>query len=252
MRGCTSLAAPRQCSVAGDRRRIDVDIKIVPERDRLFRAIPEIKERLQINIELASPDRLHPGTAEAGRIAAPCIARESRISFHHFELAAQTLSKIERGHAQDLEDVQTMLARNLVTRAGLLEYFDAIEPGSVPLSRDRREDVPGRGRTDRAHGKREIEADGSNGPSPGRRPAPCAWSIRRPRFRSDVIPGGTGASSRSAPPPNAEATDAGGHPARRVRPLPREQRPALLPPRHPRRPREEVHQPARTRSASGC
>ena len=58
----------------------------------------------------------------------PFIARESRISFHHFELAAQTLSKIERGHAQDLEDVQTMLARNLVTRAGLLEYFDAIEP----------------------------------------------------------------------------------------------------------------------------
>ena len=27
---------------------IDVDIKIVPERDRIFRAIPEIKERLQI------------------------------------------------------------------------------------------------------------------------------------------------------------------------------------------------------------
>ena len=106
---------------------IDVDIKIVPERDRLFRAIPEIKERLQINIELASPADFIP-VRPGWEDRSPFIARESRISFHHFELVAQALSKIERGHAQDLEDVQTMLARNLVTRAGLLEYFDAIEP----------------------------------------------------------------------------------------------------------------------------
>ena len=31
---------------------IDVDMKMVPDLDRVFRAIPEIKERLQINIEL--------------------------------------------------------------------------------------------------------------------------------------------------------------------------------------------------------
>ena len=106
---------------------IDVDIKIVPERDRIFRAIPEIKERLQINIELASPDDFIP-VRPGWEDRSPFIARESRISFHHFELVAQALSKIERGHTQDLEDVQTMLARNLVTRAGLLEYFNAIEP----------------------------------------------------------------------------------------------------------------------------
>lgn len=34
---------------------IDVDIKIVPEHDHLFRAIPRIKETLQINVELACP-----------------------------------------------------------------------------------------------------------------------------------------------------------------------------------------------------
>lgn len=106
---------------------IDVDIKIVPERDRIFRAIPEIKERLQINIELASPADFIP-VRSGWEDRSPFIVRESRISFHHFELAAQALSKIERGHTQDLQDVETMLARNLVTRAGLLEYFDAIEP----------------------------------------------------------------------------------------------------------------------------
>lgn len=39
---------------------IDVDIKIVPDVDRVFRAIPGIKERLQINVELASPDDFIP------------------------------------------------------------------------------------------------------------------------------------------------------------------------------------------------
>ena len=34
---------------------IDVDIRVVPDRDRVFRAIPAIKERLRINVELASP-----------------------------------------------------------------------------------------------------------------------------------------------------------------------------------------------------
>src|SRR5262249_59187319 len=34
---------------------IDVDIKIVPDRDDLLRAIPSIKEDLHINVELASP-----------------------------------------------------------------------------------------------------------------------------------------------------------------------------------------------------
>ena len=39
---------------------IDVDIKIVPDVDRLFRAMPKIKERLQLNDELASPDDFIP------------------------------------------------------------------------------------------------------------------------------------------------------------------------------------------------
>jgi hypothetical protein len=43
-------------------------------------------------------------------------------------LYAQALSKIERGHAQDVGDVEEMLRRGLVERAGLLEYFEAIEP----------------------------------------------------------------------------------------------------------------------------
>jgi hypothetical protein len=106
---------------------IDVDMKIVPDRDRMYRALPELKERLQINIELASPDDFIP-VRSGWEDRSPFIARESLVSFHHFDLDAQALSKIERGHAQDLADVEAMLLRELVTRNGLFAYFSAIEP----------------------------------------------------------------------------------------------------------------------------
>jgi hypothetical protein len=106
---------------------IDVDIKLVPDQDPVLRAIPALKESLQLNVELASPDDFIPVRPDwADR--SPFIAREGRLDFHHFDLSAQALSKIERGHTQDLEDVREMLARGLVTAAGLRDYFDAITP----------------------------------------------------------------------------------------------------------------------------
>ena len=55
-----------------------------------------------------------------------------------------------------------------------------------------------------------------------------------------------------AAPRCAARADEGRHPAGRVRALPREQRPAVVPPRHPRRPGEEVHRRKEHASASGC
>jgi hypothetical protein len=106
---------------------IDVDMKMVPDLDRVFRAIPAIKERLQINIELASPDDFIP-VREGWEDRSPFIAQEGCLTFRHFDLYAQALSKIERGHAQDEGDVREMFDRGLVERVRLLEYFSAIEP----------------------------------------------------------------------------------------------------------------------------
>jgi hypothetical protein len=105
---------------------IDVDIKIIPEHDRLFRAIPRIKEAVQINVELACPADFIP-VRSGWEERSPFIAREGRLSFHHFDLYAQALAKVERGHAQDVADVQEMLRRGLVERTRAWEYFDAIE-----------------------------------------------------------------------------------------------------------------------------
>jgi hypothetical protein len=106
---------------------VDVDIKLVPERDEVLRAIPVLKERLHLNVELASPADFIPVKAN-WEARSPFIAREGHASFFHFELDAQALAKIERGHAQDVEDVAELLSRRLVSRERLAAYFDAIAP----------------------------------------------------------------------------------------------------------------------------
>ncbi len=106
---------------------VDVDLRLVPERDALFRAIARLKDELQVNIELASPLDFIP-VPPGWEDRSPFIAREGRVAFHHFDLVAQALAKVERGHAQDLADVQEMLARGLVTAQAAREAFEAIAP----------------------------------------------------------------------------------------------------------------------------
>ncbi len=106
---------------------IDIDIRIVPETDRLLRVIPLLKEELRINVELASPADFIPVLA-GWEDRSLFIASEGRIAFYHFDPYAQALAKIERSHAQDLEDVQALVRMGLVDRRHALEYFQRIEP----------------------------------------------------------------------------------------------------------------------------
>lgn len=106
---------------------IDVDIQIVPENDRLLRALPHLKEQLQLNIELACPADFIPELPGwDGRSL--YIASEGRVAFYHYDFYAQALAKIERGHRQDLQDVRAMLDRELIEPQTLRHYFDGIEP----------------------------------------------------------------------------------------------------------------------------
>ena len=106
---------------------IDIDIKVVPEDERIYRAIPRLKELLQTNVELASPADFIPVRA-GWEDRSPFIAREGLLSFHHFDLYAQALAKVERSHSQDLEDVREMIRRRLIEPTLALQYFNAIEP----------------------------------------------------------------------------------------------------------------------------
>jgi hypothetical protein len=106
---------------------VDVDLKLVPEQDDVLRAIPQLKDRLRINVELASPADFIP-VPEGWEERSAYIDRCGRLSFYHFDLYAQVLAKIERGHAQDLADVQAIIDRRLVQRERCLEYYERIEP----------------------------------------------------------------------------------------------------------------------------
>jgi hypothetical protein len=106
---------------------LDVDLKIIPDRDELLRAIPELKESLQVNVELASPDDFIPALP-GWQDRSPFIVREGRVSFHHYDFYAQALAKIERGHDIDRRDIRDMMASGLVVAAKLRELFAAIEP----------------------------------------------------------------------------------------------------------------------------
>jgi hypothetical protein len=106
---------------------VDVDLLLVPERDRLLRAIPALKDELRLNVELVSPADFIPVPAgwEDRSIFA---AREGRLSFYHYDPYAQALAKLERGHRQDLVDVRSLVETGLVDPARVLAYLDEIEP----------------------------------------------------------------------------------------------------------------------------
>lgn len=106
---------------------IDVDLRLIPEHDRLLRALPRLKDELALNVELASPDDfipVPPGWADRSVF----VAREGRLTFYHYDLYAQALAKVERAHVRDLEDVDMMVARGLVQPEEALAYFARLEP----------------------------------------------------------------------------------------------------------------------------
>jgi len=104
---------------------VDIDLLLEPDSGAVARAIPEIKERLRVSVEFASPlDFLPPlpGWRDRSRF----LQQQGQLAIFEFDLYSQALSKIERGFETDLVDVKSMLAEGLVERATLQRLFDAI------------------------------------------------------------------------------------------------------------------------------
>jgi hypothetical protein len=106
---------------------IDIDLVMRPESDGMMRAIPALKERLQVNVELASPDLFIP-VPPGWEARSPLINRIGRVAFHHYDFCAQALAKIERGHDRDLGDVKAMVDLGLISGAEVRSMFSRMEP----------------------------------------------------------------------------------------------------------------------------
>lgn len=109
---------------------IDVDIKLDPEPAYSFEAIAQLKEELKINVELAAPDQFIP-PLPGWRERSLFIQKIGQVEFRHYDLYSQALSKIERGHSQDINDVRALLSKGLIDKAKLNDFFTVIESGLV-------------------------------------------------------------------------------------------------------------------------
>src|SRR5262249_23205112 len=87
---------------------LDLDIKLDPEPKGAFEAIARLKNELDLNIELASPDNFIPAGPN-WRARSRHIATIGQLEFFHYDFALQALSKLERGYAQDLDDAANFL-----------------------------------------------------------------------------------------------------------------------------------------------
>ena len=107
---------------------IDVDIKLDPEPEGAFEAIAVLKNSLDLNVELASPDDFIPAAPD-WRERSRHIVSIGRLDFFHYDFSLQALAKLERGHAQDLEDVSSLVRGGYVAAEQLRSRFSQIEPG---------------------------------------------------------------------------------------------------------------------------
>ena len=106
---------------------VEVDLRLEPDSDALVRRLSELKEELDLNIELASPPDFVP-ELPGWRERSPAVFREGRVTVRHFDLYSQALSKIERGFATDLTDVAAMVGHGLVEPQRAKDLFEQIEP----------------------------------------------------------------------------------------------------------------------------
>jgi hypothetical protein len=105
---------------------IDIDLKVIPDSDESLQLFSILKDRLDVNIELASPDDFIPalpGWEERSIF----IAQVGRVTFLHYDFYAQALAKIERGHDLDLSDVHHLLKARLIDPKMLMQLFSQIE-----------------------------------------------------------------------------------------------------------------------------
>ena len=104
---------------------VDIDIRLDPEPSGIFQAIAKLKQELDINIKLASPQDFLPALL-GWRDRSIFIGQQGEISFYHNDFTAQALSKLSRGYNRDIDDVRAMYKQKLFSLEKLRDCFEAI------------------------------------------------------------------------------------------------------------------------------
>src|SRR5260370_12509848 len=109
---------------------IDAEVDLVPRDDVLLGALPGLTYSCELTVRLGSPADFIPVTSGWER-RSPLIERRGRVSFHHFDLYAQALAKVERGQAEDMCDVGGLLRRGVIHTGPAPTDFRRLAPHPI-------------------------------------------------------------------------------------------------------------------------
>lgn len=104
-----------------------IDIDISGNLDEIFSDIPRLKNRLNVNIEIAKPTDFVPAL-EGEEKRHVLIGRFGKATFYHFDPYSQVFSKIVRGHHTDIGDAKVLIEQGLVEPSTLLQLVTTIPP----------------------------------------------------------------------------------------------------------------------------
>ena len=103
-----------------------IDADLHADDEEVFRDIQDIKERLEVNVELVRPEDFVPALSETASRHVP-IRTILRVSFFHYDPYSQALSKVVRGFRKDLQDARAFVVHGMVDPKRLRSLVQEIE-----------------------------------------------------------------------------------------------------------------------------
>ena len=115
---------------------LDIDIQVTVDPANLTTQIAQLKHKLNINIEFASPSDFIPLPAQWD-VRSQFIKRYDQVDVFYFDWYSIALSKMQRANRQDVVDVQLLVRQKLVDVTELdLLYEDVLNKiGRPPYDR---------------------------------------------------------------------------------------------------------------------
>ena len=125
---------------------LDIDLTFEPESDEVLRSMVSLKDALSVNVEIVSPAHFVPALP-GWRDRCEFALQIGRLTVLHFDPYTQTLSKLERGHARDMQDIQALVREGIIDPVRLRSLFadvrselfryPAIDPTTLSAAVDR-------------------------------------------------------------------------------------------------------------------
>ncbi len=115
---------------------LDIDIQITIDPANLAAQIAQLKQKLNINVEFASPGDFIPLPAQ-WEARSTFIKRYGQVDAFYFDWYSIALSKMQRANRQDVVDVQLLVRQGFVEVAELDQLYQDVlnKIGKPPYDR---------------------------------------------------------------------------------------------------------------------